>query len=248
MNSSFIVLNCLTLLFASFSLPLASWAGEGWAIKLHSAHFVFDGYLLISSFMPSFPRQIVFIVVGGSLVVDGISAFLGGVVLFRCLSNETGACFERFPQSFLALCVGFFLVLFGVFKMWSLRFTPPPPTAAQIDKRHVVVHLLTIMPYILYVLVFAAHPSVLGFFPCLRIGFTIFCLASRWGDGQTDISVEKWSAVCGLIFSAISALNVNIDDVYANEQRVVCLWLFVVLDSIQTALLTRGEKSETDEL
>lgn len=242
MNTNLLLLSIVSLLLATLSLPLLDWAGEGWAFGLHASHFVGEAYIIVVLFAHEFPKQIVMVLSGAMALGDFMNTFLSGLILTRCLSTEVPACFERLPQSILGLFLGGLLTLAGVWKVWSARTAQAPPTEAEMQRRHTVLHLLGFGPYILY----ATLPVQWTSFPIARGAFAFLCLAARWGGGELDETIEKWASFAGLVCSGVNLLPVD-ESAWAGEVRAVSLWFFIVLDCAHIALLRPTVKEKAKQ-
>ena len=68
---------------------------------------------------------------------------------------------------------------------------------------------------------------------CFKVGFS--------GDNEF---YEKWSAILGLIFSALSLFE-EYGEEWKNSERFACIWFFVLFDFIHINLL-QFEKRKDD--
>lgn len=233
MNTNLLLLCILSLILASFSLPLGDWAGEGWAFAVHAGHFVGDAYIIVVLFSHEFPKQIVMIISGIMSLLDFLSTFLSILVFTRCMRSEVPACFEKLPQSFFGIILGSLLCLSGVWKIWSARRPNPPPLQKHLERRHTILHLLGFGPYFVYIFL----PLHWNSFPIARGAISFLCLAARWGGGSLNEKFEKWAAFATLVCSGLNLLPVQ-EGSWEGEVRAVCLWFFILLDCAHVALLT----------
>lgn len=242
MNTNLLLLSILSLILATFSLPLDDWAGEGWAFPVHASHFIGEAYIIVVLFAHDFPKQIVMVVAGAMALGDFASTFLSGLIMVRCLNSEVPACFEKLPQSFLGLLLGGLLTLSGLWKIWLARSPQKVSTKEKVEHRHKILHLLGFGPYFVYL----SLPLRWTSFPIARGAFAFLCLAARWGGGDLDESFEKWAAFAGLVCSAVNLLPIE-ETAWEGEVRAVALWFFIVLDAAHVALLNPEKEKKAKQ-
>ena len=239
MNTNFLLLNIISLIFASLSLPLGNWSGAGWAFPVHAGHFLTDAYIIVVLFAHTFPAEIVMVISGAMAPADFASTFLSTLVLIRCFQSEVPACFEKIPQAALGILLGGVLTLLGVWKLWFTLSKHKPPHKKELNRQHTILHLLGLGPYLIYLTLPIRWTS----FPIARGAFAFLCLAARWGTGESDESFEKWSAIWGLVCSGINLFPLE-ETAWEGEIRSVSLWFFIVFDCCHIALLTTSEKKK----